>query len=129
MKLTLTTNQPIHNRPYRLSQSERVEVQKMIQEMLDNKIIRPSHSPYVSPGVLVGKETDNKRLCVYYRAINNITVKDKYPLPVIEDQINRLHGYKYFISLDLFSGFFQIPMSPESIRIQRLLRLTACMNF
>lgn len=53
--------------------------------------------------------------CVDYRALNKITVKDKYPLPLKEDQIDRLSGYKYFISLDLFSGFFQIPLSPKSI--------------
>lgn len=115
MKLTLTTNQPVCSRPHRLAQSERILVQKMVQEMLDNNIIRPSHSPYASPIVLVGKKTGDKRLCIDYRALNNITVKDKYPLPVIEDHIDRLHGYKYFISLDLFTGFYQIPMSPESI--------------
>lgn len=64
---------------------------------------------------MVGKKTGDKRLCIDYRALNNITVKDKYPLPVIEGHIDRLREYKYFISLDLFTGFYQIPMSPGSI--------------
>ena len=73
-----------------------------------NDIIRPSTSPYSSPVVLVAKETGEKRFCIDYRRLNAITVKDKYPLPRIDDTIDQLHGSKFFTTLDLYNGYWQI---------------------
>jgi hypothetical protein len=65
--------------------------------------------------LLVGKKNGEQRLCVDYRALNKITIKDKYPIPRIEDHLSRLAGYGWFISLDLYSGYRQIPMARDSI--------------
>ncbi|KAL0819744.1 hypothetical protein ABMA28_007792 [Loxostege sticticalis] len=114
MVIELEDTQPIVYRPYRLSQSERALVRNMVQEMIDSGIARESCSPYASPIVLVQKKTGEKRLCVDYRALNRKTKKDHYPLPRVEDQLDGLSGNTLFTSLDLASGYYQIPISEES---------------
>lgn len=114
MVIHLKDSEPVVYRPYRLSLSDKQLVQNMIQEMLDCDIIRESSSPYASPIVLVQKKTGEKRLCVDYRALNNKTVKEHFPLPRIEDQLDLLAHSKLFISLDLASGYYQIPIVEES---------------
>jgi hypothetical protein len=81
---------------------------KEVKEMLTNNVIRPSRSSWSSPVVLVKKKDGTTRFCVDYRALNNITKKDVYPLPRIEDMLDRLKGMKYFSSLDLASGYWQV---------------------
>lgn len=114
MVIELEDSQPIVYRPYRLSFAERAKVRDMVQEMLDSGIVRESSSPYASPIVLVQKKTGEKRLCVDYRALNRKTKKDHYPLPRVEDQLDQLSGNTLFTSLDLASGYYQIPISEES---------------
>ncbi|KAG6464791.1 hypothetical protein O3G_MSEX014731 [Manduca sexta] len=84
----------------------------MIGEMLDAGIIRESTSEYASPIILVKKD-GNYRMCVDYRMLNSITVKERYPMPIIEDEIARLAGQEYFITLDLASGYYQVPISEQ----------------
>lgn len=115
MTIECTTEKPIVYRPYRLSISEREKVDKIIKDLLTNGIIRSSRSPYASPILLVAKQDGGQRLCIDYRALNKITKKDKFPLPLIQDQIDRLGGHKYFITLDLSQGFYQIPLSESSV--------------
>ncbi|XP_045539290.1 uncharacterized protein LOC123722212 [Papilio machaon] len=114
MTIDLDDDEPVVYRPYRLSHAERSQVQNMVQEMIDNNIVRESSSPYASPIVLVKKKTGEKRLCVDYRALNRKTKKDHYPLPRIEDQLDLLSGNKLFTSLDLASGYYQIPIDEKS---------------
>ncbi|KAL0832340.1 hypothetical protein ABMA28_001773 [Loxostege sticticalis] len=114
MTITLSDQTPVVYRPYRLAHSEREIVKAMIKEMLDSGIITESASSYASPILLVQKKTGDKRLCVDYRALNSKTIKEHYPLPRVEDQIDNLRGYKYFITLDLASGYYQIPIAPTS---------------
>lgn len=114
MKIELENSDPVVYRPYRLSYGERSQVREMVQEMLDTGIVRESSSPYASPIVLVKKKTGEKRLCVDYRALNRRTKKDHYPLPLIEDQLDRLSGNTLFVSLDLASGYYQIPIEEKS---------------
>ncbi|XP_028177583.1 uncharacterized protein LOC114365243 [Ostrinia furnacalis] len=114
MTITLKDTTPVVYRPYRLAYSERNKVKEMIQEMLDSGIITESESAYASPILLVQKKTGDQRLCVDYRALNAKTIKEHYPLPRIEDQIDQLGGYQYFITLDLASGYYQIPLDPSS---------------
>jgi hypothetical protein len=114
MVIELENNQPVVYRPYRMSFTERNLTRNMVSEMLDAGIVKESSSPYASPVVLVKKKTGDKRLCVDYRALNRRTKKDHYPLPRVEDQLDRLAGNKLFVSLDLASGYYQIPISPLS---------------
>lgn len=105
----------VNRRPYRLSPQERQTVRGKVQELLDANIIRPSSSPFASPILLVKKKDNSDRMCVDYRELNDNTVPERFPLPLISDQIARLHGGQYFSVLDLASGFHQIPIAEESI--------------
>lgn len=115
MHIRLQDNSPVSYKPYRLAHSERAVVRNLVNELLDSKIIQESDSSYASPIVLVKKNNHNEyRLCVDYRALNKKTIKDSYPMPVIDDQLDRLSGKVYFTSLDLKSGYYQIPMAEGS---------------
>lgn len=105
----------VQRRPYRLSSEEKEVVRSRIGELLKYNIIRPSCSPFASPMLLVKKKNGSDRLCVDYRELNSNTISDKYPLPLISDQIARLRGANYFSCLDMASGFHQIPIHPYSI--------------
>lgn len=115
LDIELTTNKPICHRPYRMSESEKVSTRKIIDDLIKNDIIRESNSPYASPILLVDKASGEKRMCVDYRSLNKITVKEKYPMPIVEDLIDKLRGCKYYTSLDLKSGYYQIGISENSI--------------
>lgn len=115
MSINLSDDKPIHFRPYRVPYSDREIMRKTIEELIQGGIIRDSGSAYASPALLVNKKDGEKRLCIDYRALNRITVKDKYPMPRIEDLIDRLKGYTYFTSLDLKCGYYQIKMEDASI--------------
>lgn len=100
----------IRRRPYRVSSSERKIIEDNVADMLKRNIIRPSTSSWSSPVVLVEKKDGSVRFCVDYRALNKITQKDVYPMPRIDDALDCLQGAEYFSSLDLRSGYWQIPM-------------------
>ena len=116
MKLVLLHENPVAQRPRRLSPLELRIVKQQIDEWLEEGIIQPSTSAYASPIVLANKKDGSKRLCVDYRRLNEIVVKDRFPLPLIEDEIDKLQDAKYFTSLDLRNGFFHVPVSIESRR-------------
>ena len=84
-----------------------------IDKMMSSNVIRPSKSPWCSPIVLVGKKDGSIRFCVDYRKLNEVTIKDAYILPRIDDSLAALSGNKYFSGLDLNSGYWQIPMAEE----------------
>ncbi|XP_066258249.1 uncharacterized protein [Euwallacea similis] len=113
--ITLTSKQSIYYKPYRLSEKEKEIMREQINELLNAGIVQASHSSFASPAILVKKPNGDHRLCIDYRKLNAITVKDRYPLPNIEDLINQLGGYKYFSSLDMKQGYYQIPLNKESI--------------
>ena len=83
---------PISKAPYRLSETQHVEVERQIKDYLDKGFIKPSNSPWASPILLVKKKDGSTRLCVDYRALNKITVKNKFPMPRMEDLFDQFAG-------------------------------------
>lgn len=116
MKIRLTSDVPFSYAPRSLSYAGKMASNKIVDELLQQGIIRPSDSPYASPIVLVAKKTGDIRMCVDYRTLNKITVRDNYPLPLIEDCLEYFQGNKYFTTLDLRNGFHQVEMDPDSIK-------------
>ena len=103
-------NPPIRLKPYRPPFKQKEEINRQIEEMLEHGIIRPSKSPWAAPVVLVKKKSGEMRFCINYRQLNNVTKKDSYPLPRIDDILNKMSGKCVFSTLDLASGYFQIIM-------------------
>jgi hypothetical protein len=111
--------EPGHTPPfkglYRLSPAELDEAKRQIDEYLRKGWIEPSSSPYGAPILFVTKKDGGLRMCIDYRALNKITVKNRYPLPRIEDLFDRLQGARYFSSLDLSQGYHQIRITDEDV--------------
>lgn len=105
MTIRLNSNTPVYYRPYRLSHAETLRVREIIKDLLDKQIIQESESEYASPILLVKKKDGSDRMCVDYRKLNDLTVKDRFSLPRIDDHIDRLGQNKFFTSLDMATGF------------------------
>ncbi|KAL4309574.1 hypothetical protein GQ457_01G052960 [Hibiscus cannabinus] len=106
---------PVNLRPYRFPFHQKTEVEKQIKEMLAASIIQTSKSPFASPCLLVKKKDGTWRLCVDYRHLNALTVKNKFPMPIVEDLLDELAGATHFSKIDLRSGYWQIRIQPEDI--------------
>ncbi|GBN12768.1 Retrovirus-related Pol polyprotein from transposon 297, partial [Araneus ventricosus] len=104
---------PIKQYPRRLPLARKEEAEHLVQEMVDNGIIEESSGPWASPIVLVIKKDGSTRFCVDYRKLNEITKKDSYPLPRIDDTLDALNGSQWFTTLDLKSGYWQVEVRPE----------------
>ena len=102
------TSPPVNLPLRRTPQKLKMTVRSHIDEMQCHNIIRESASPYAAPVVMTTKKDGDPRFCVDYRKLNQVTVKDRYPLPRIDDTIDALHGAQFFTTLDLFSGYWQI---------------------
>jgi hypothetical protein len=100
---------------FRLSATELAELKKQLEELTNAGFIRPSKSPYGAPILFVKKKDGTMRMCVDYRALNNITIKNSYPLPRVDELFDRLQGAKYFSKIDLRSGYHQIRIAPEDV--------------
>ena len=99
---------PISRAPYRMAPTELKELKTQLQELLDKGFIRPSVSPWGAPVLFVKKKDGTLRMCIDYRQINKVTVKNKYPLPRIEDLFDQLRGASVFSKIDLRSGYYQL---------------------
>jgi hypothetical protein len=106
---------PISKRPYRMPPAELAELKKQLQELLYKGFIRPSNSPWGCPTLFVKKKDASLRLCVDYRPLNAVTIKNKYPLPRIDVLFDQLVGAKVFSKIDLRSGYHQIKIRASDI--------------
>ena len=107
------SSQPVHIPPRRIPQARREELKEMLQDMLEKKAIEHSDSPWSSPIVLVKKKDGTTRFCVDYRKVNEVTRKDAYPLPRVDDTLDTLAGSKFFSTLDLTTGYWQVEVAPQ----------------
>jgi hypothetical protein len=105
----------VNTRPYRLSYSQKDTMEALILQLVKNQVIRRGMSPYSSPAILVKKKDGTWRLCIDYRKLNKLTVKNKFPIPIIEDLLDELQGEKIFSKIDLRPGYHQIRMDPRDI--------------
>ena len=104
---------PLSRLIYKLSYEETAELKRQLEDLLAKGYIKPSVSPYGAPVLFVQKKEGTLRLCVDYRALNKITVKNRYPLPRIDELLDKLVDAKYFTKIDLRSGYHQIRIKKE----------------
>src|ERR1043165_2015170 len=107
---------PISMAPYRMSASELAKLKSQLEDFLEKKFVRPSVSPWGAPVLLVKKKDGSMRLCVDYIQLNKVTIKNKYPLPRIDDLMDQLVGASVFSKIDLRSGYHQIKVKDEDIQ-------------
>jgi hypothetical protein len=114
---------PIYKTPYRMATRELAELKEYIKEMLDKGFIHPSSSPWGAPVIFVPKKDGTQRFCVDYHALNEVTVKGKYPLPRIDDLFDQLRGACVFSKIDLRSGYHQLKIRecdiPKTVFVSR----------
>ncbi|KAJ0883873.1 putative nucleotidyltransferase, Ribonuclease H [Helianthus annuus] len=106
---------PIARAPYRLAPAELKELSTQLQELLDKGFIRPSSSPWGAPVLFVKKKDGTFRMCIDYRELNKVTIKNRYPLPRIDDLFDQLQGSSYYSKIDLRSGYHQLRVRNEDI--------------
>ena len=107
--------QPIKMKPYRHPKRIQDEIEEAIKEFLELGLIRPSSSPYASSVVVVKKKNRTLSMRIDFRALNKKTMKNRYPIPRIDELMDELHGSKFFLNIDLRYGYHQIRMREEDI--------------
>lgn len=129
MEIILSDDTPIYRKPRRLPQIERNEVDRQVNQWLKDGIVRPSHSDFASQVLLTPKKDGTKRLCVDYRLLNKNIIRDRYPLPLIEDQLDKLQKGKIFSTLDFTNGYFHVSVKEESRKYTAFVTQTGQYEF
>ncbi|XP_068221744.1 uncharacterized protein [Palaemon carinicauda] len=119
--IELQDTKPIRQSPYRLSPEKTNSVRQEIKYMLDNGLIVPSESDWCSPIVLVKKEDGSDRLCIDFRKVNSVTKQSNFPLPRIEDCLDKIGNAKFISKLDLAKGYWQVPLSSRAQKISAFI--------
>ncbi|MCO5582661.1 hypothetical protein L7F22_036559 [Adiantum nelumboides] len=101
--------------PYRVSQPQQEEIMRQVNKLVEKGMVRPNSFPFCSPVLLVQKKDGTYRMCVNYRALNRITIKNRFPVPRVEDLFDKLRGSTYLSRIDLKSGYHQIRIVDEDI--------------
>ncbi|GMF28614.1 unnamed protein product [Phytophthora fragariaefolia] len=109
------THPPIKQRPYRVSNAEGDVMEAEIDQYLELGLVRPSTSPWASPVLMIRKPDGGIRFCIDYRRLNAVTIKDCYPMPLIDDILDVLKGAKLYSTMDIASGYWNVPMDPDSV--------------
>jgi len=107
---------PVSVSPYRMAPTELAKLKKQLEDLLEKQFIRPSVSPWGAPVLLVKKKKGSSRLCIDYRQLNKLTIKNKYPLLRIDDLMDQLHRAVVFSKIDLRSGYHQISVKAEDVQ-------------
>jgi hypothetical protein len=102
-------------RPYRYAYTQKTKLEHQCVKMLQSTIIRPSSSAFSAPILLIKKHDDSWCFCINYQTLNDRTVKDKFPIPVVEDLLNELHDSRFFTKLDPCSVYHQVQMHTDDI--------------
>lgn len=108
-------SKPVVIRPYRHNFEQKNEVKRLVKEMLQTSTIQPRQSPFSSPVLLVKKKDDTWWFCVDYRQLNDITVKNKFPIPVVDDLLDELHIARVFSKINLRVEYYQVRMNPADV--------------
>ncbi|XP_019056457.1 PREDICTED: uncharacterized protein LOC109116102 [Tarenaya hassleriana] len=108
--------EPITKTPYRMAPTEMAKLKKQFNELMETGFIRPSVSPWGVPVLYVKKKDGSMRLCIDYRGLNQVTIKNRYPLPRIDELLDQLQGAKWFFKIDLRSGYYQIRVKAGDIQ-------------
>ena len=106
---------PIAWAPYRLAPLEKQEISNQLQELLDKGFIRPSFSPWGVPVLFVKKKNGTFRMCIDYQELNKVTIKNRYPLPRIDDLFDQLQGSSFYSKIDLRFGYHQLRIQDDDI--------------
>ena len=106
---------PIAKSPYKMSVPEAIELKEQLRQLLEKAFIRPSVSPWGAPVLFQKKKDGTLRLCIDYQGLNNLTVRNKYPIPRIDELLDRLYESIVFSTIDLKSGYYQIRIKDEDI--------------
>ncbi|GFX51404.1 retrovirus-related Pol polyprotein from transposon 297 [Trichonephila clavipes] len=114
LSITVTDDKPIYHSPRRLPFTERDIVDKQIDEWIQNGVIEPCSSAYASQVLVVSKKDGSSRVCIDFRKLNRVLVKDHYPLPLIENILDKLQDTRVFSTIDLRNGFFHLPVNKQS---------------